>query len=150
MAVKRKAKYGNKKVERDGHVLDSLAEAKYYDQLKWLQANNQILFFRIQPRYLLQEAFEKNGVAHRKIEYVADFEVHKKDGSIEVIDIKGVETEAFRIKHKLFEFKYPHTLSLIAYSYDHKRFMPLKEYQAYERKKKKLRGASRHAARKVR
>ncbi|KIL80708.1 DUF1064 domain-containing protein [Bacillus badius] len=150
MAVKRKVKYGNKKVERDGHVFDSLAEAKYYEQLKWLQANNQILFFRIQPRYLLQEAFKKSGVAHRKIEYVADFEVHKKDGSIEVIDIKGVETEAFRIKHKLFEFKYPHTLSLIAYSYDHKRFMPLKEYQAYERKKKKLRGASRHAARKVR
>ncbi|KIL74162.1 DUF1064 domain-containing protein [Bacillus badius] len=145
-----KSKYGAKKVEIDGITFDSKAEAKYYQQLKWLQANNQILFFRIQPRYLLQEAFKKNGVAHRKIEYVADFEVHKKDGSIEVVDIKGVETEAFKIKRKLFEFKYPHALSLLAYSQDHKSFLPTKEYQAYVRKKKKLRGASRHAARKVR
>ncbi|WP_061786761.1 DUF1064 domain-containing protein, partial [Pseudobacillus badius] len=126
-----KSKYGAKKVEIDGITFDSKAEAKYYQQLKWLQANNQILFFRIQPRYLLQEAFKKNGVAHRKIEYVADFEVHKKDGSIEVVDIKGVETEAFKIKRKLFEFKYPHALSLLAYSQDHKSFLPTKEYQAY-------------------
>ncbi|GLY10356.1 DUF1064 domain-containing protein [Pseudobacillus badius] len=149
MAVKRKVKYGNKKVERDGHVFDSLAEAKYYDQLKWLQANNQILFFRIQPRYLLQEAFEKNGVAHRKIEYVADFEVHKKDGSIEVIDIKGVETEAFKIKRKLFEFKYPHKLSLLTYSQDHKGFLPTKEHQAYVKKKKAMRGGGKRVIRNV-
>ncbi|RJS60139.1 DUF1064 domain-containing protein [Bacillus sp. PK3_68] len=150
MAVNQKSKYGNKKVERDGHVFDSLAEAKYYDQLKWLQANKQILSFHIQPRYLLQEAFKKNGVTHRKIEYVADFEVHKKDGSIEVVDIKGVETEAFKIKKKLFEFKYPHTLSLLTYSQDHKGFLPTKEYQAYKRKKTALRGGRKRATRKVR
>jgi hypothetical protein len=65
---------------------------------------------------LLQEAFEKNGRKFRKIEYVADFEVHHLDGSIEVIDVKGMETEAFKIKRKLFEKKYPHKLSLITYS----------------------------------
>ncbi|WP_046721480.1 DUF1064 domain-containing protein [Heyndrickxia coagulans] len=112
----KKTKYGSKKVEIDGHVFDSKIEARYYEQLKWLQANDQILFFRLQPRYLLQEAFQKNGKTFRKIEYVADFEVHHLDGSIEVIDVKGMETEAFKIKKKLFEHKYPHKLSLVTYS----------------------------------
>ncbi|MEK4883452.1 DUF1064 domain-containing protein [Bacillus sp. FSL W8-0223] len=108
-------KYKSKKVEIDGHVFDSKIEARYYEQLKWLQEHNQILFFRLQPRYLLQEAFKKNGRTFRKIEYVADFEVHHLDGSIEVVDVKGYETEAFRLKRKLFEKKYPHKLSLVTY-----------------------------------
>ena len=107
-------KYGNKMVIVDGHKFDSKAEAKYYEQLKWSQLHKQILFFRLQPRYQLQEAFKKNGKTFRKIEYVADFEVHNLDGSIEVIDVKGVETEGFKIKRKLFEKIYPHKLSLLA------------------------------------
>ncbi|WP_065411363.1 DUF1064 domain-containing protein [Pseudobacillus wudalianchiensis] len=144
-----KSKYGSKKVVVDGITFDSKAEAKYYKHLKRLQANDRILFFRIQPRYLLQEAFTKNGVTHRKIEYVADFEVHKKNGSIEVVDIKGVETEAFKIKRKLFEKKYPHILRLLTYSPAHKGFLPAEEYRAYMRKKKKVREADRRAVRKV-
>ena len=65
---------------------------------------------------MLQEAFEKNGKKYRRIDYKADFEIHKLDGTIEVVDVKGVETEAFKIKKKLFEKKYPHKLSLITYS----------------------------------
>lgn len=106
-------KYGNKIVYVDGIQFQSIAESKYYEQLKWSQLHKQILFFRLQPRYQLQEAFKKNGKTFRKIEYVADFEVHNLDGSIEVIDVKGVETEAFKIKRKLFEKIYPHKLSLL-------------------------------------
>lgn len=110
------SKYNSVKIEVDGLKFDSKLEAKYYEQLKWLEANKQILFFRIQPRYMLQEAFEKNGKKYRRIDYKADFEIHKLDGTIEVVDVKGVETEAFKIKKKLFEKKYPHKLSLITYS----------------------------------
>ncbi|WP_313798818.1 DUF1064 domain-containing protein [Cytobacillus sp.] len=110
------SKYNSLKVEVDGLKFDSKLEAKYYEQLKWLEANKQILFFRIQPCYMLQEAFEKNGKKYRRIDYKADFEIHKLDGTIEVVDVKGVETEAFKIKKKLFEKKYPHKLSLITYS----------------------------------
>lgn len=109
-------KYGSKKEKIDGYVFDSKIESRYYLQLKWLQDNEQILFFRLQPHYLLQEAFKKDGRSFRKIEYIADFEVHNLDGSIEVVDVKGVETEAFKIKRKLFEKKYPHKLSLVTYS----------------------------------
>lgn len=110
-----KSKYGNKKVELDGHVFDSKAEAKYYQQLKWLQAHGDILFFRLQPRYILQEAFEKDGKKHRRIDYVADFEVHHKDGTIEVVDVKGFATDVFKIKEKLFHARYPHKLSVVTH-----------------------------------
>lgn len=112
---KRKSKYGNRKVELDGIVFDSVAESKYYQQLKWLESNKQILFFRIQPRYRLQDGFEKDGKKHRAIDYIADFEIHRIDGSIEVVDVKGALTEVFKIKQKLFEMKYPHKLTLVKY-----------------------------------
>src|SRR5690606_26292284 len=112
---KRKSKYKNKKVEIDGHVFDSIAESKYYKQLKWLEEHKQILFFRLQPCYILQEAFEKNGVKHRRIDYIADFEIHHKDGSIETIDVKGHLTDVFRMKEKLFNKIYPHKLTLVKY-----------------------------------
>jgi len=129
-------KYKSKKIELDGHVFDSQIEARYYQQLKWLQEHKQILFFRLQPRYLLQEAFTKNGKLHRKIEYVADFEVHHLDGSIEVVDVKGMETEAFKIKKKLFERKYPHKLSLITYVKKYGGWIELDELQRKRRQAK--------------
>jgi hypothetical protein len=108
-------KYGSKKVTIDGHTFDSKAEAKYYEQLKWLKQAKQITDFKLQPRYLLQEAFSKNGKHFRKIEYVADFEVHHLDGSVEVIDVKGYETKDFLIKRKLFERLYLYKLSVVTY-----------------------------------
>lgn len=109
------SKYKAKKAEIDGYKFDSKIEAKYYEQLKWLKANKQIKNFRLQPRYLLQDKFSKNGKTYRKIEYVADFEVTHLNDSVEVIDVKGLETEAFKIKRKLFERLYLYKLSLITY-----------------------------------
>jgi len=134
-----KTKYGSKKTEIDGIKFDSKAEAKYYEQLKWLQEHKQILFFRKQPRYLLQEAFEKDGKSYRKIEYIADFEVHHLDGTIEVVDVKGIETEAFKIKRKLFEKKYPHKLSLITYVKKYGGWIELDELKKRRREAKKER-----------
>lgn len=130
------AKYKSRKKEIDGHVFDSKIEARYYQQLKWLQEHEQILFFRLQPRYLLQEPFEKNGRKFRKIEYVADFEIHHLDGSIEVVDVKGFETEAFKIKRKLFEKKYPHKLSLVTYKEEYGGWIELDELKKRKAKKK--------------
>lgn len=115
MNSKKRPKYGNKKTVVDNITFDSQAEAIYYNQLKWLKQAKQIKNFKLQPRYILQEAFTKNGKHFRKIEYVADFEVHKLDGSVEVVDIKGIETKEFAIKRKLFERKYLNTLSVLAY-----------------------------------
>ncbi len=110
---KTKSKYGNRKVEYDGEVFDSQAEARYYQELKLRERAEEILFFRLQPRYRLQDGFEKNGKRHRPIDYIADFEIHHKNGEIEVVDVKGFKTEVFKIKQKMFERKYPHKLTLI-------------------------------------
>lgn len=109
----RRSKYNNRKVELDGHVFDSQLEADYYAQLKLRKKANDIMFFRLQPRYMLQEGFRKDGKKHQKIEYVADFEVHHNDGTIEVVDTKGYITDVFRIKEKMFHKIYPHKLTII-------------------------------------
>jgi len=61
----------------------------------------------LQPRFELQPSFKKNGKTFRKIEYVADFEVTFADGAIRIYDCKGMRTEIYKLKQKLFEFKYP-------------------------------------------
>src|SRR5690625_1523531 len=89
---RRGSKYRNRRVKLDGHTFDSKAEARYYSQLKLRKRAGDIKDFKLQPRYRLQDGFDKNGVRHRPIDYVADFEVHHNDGSVEVIDVKGVQT----------------------------------------------------------
>ncbi|MGE6260897.1 DUF1064 domain-containing protein [Heyndrickxia sporothermodurans] len=131
----KKSKYGNIKTVVDGITFDSKAEATYYNQLKWLKQAKQIKDFKLQPRYILQDAFVKNGKKYRKIEYVADFEVHKLDGTIEIIDIKGKETKEFLLKRKLFERKYLDTLSVLAYD-DHYGFIELDKLKKMQRSKK--------------
>ncbi|WP_050613314.1 DUF1064 domain-containing protein [Bacillus testis] len=134
------AKYHNKKTVIDGITFDSKAEALYYEQLKQLKENKQIKDFELQPRFLLQEAFKKNGKTFRKIEYIADFKVTNLDDSVEIIDIKGVETEAFKLKKKLFERKYLYKLTLLTYVKKYGGWIELDEYSRLKKAGKKAKG----------
>lgn len=72
---------------------------------------------QLQPSFLLQEKFRKNGKLYREITYKADFKVTYADGHVEIIDVKGMVTKDFAIKRKVFEYKYPELrLLLMAYS----------------------------------
>lgn len=99
-------KYRNKKIIVDNIKFESNLEAERYRQLKLLQRAKQISNLRLQVPFLLQEGFKKNGKTHRKIEYIADF-VYEENGQTVVEDTKGIKTETFKIKQKLFEYKYP-------------------------------------------
>lgn len=99
-------KYRNRKILIDNHRFDSELEAKRYCQLKLLQRAKQISNLRLQVPFLLQESFKKNGKTHREINYIADF-VYEENGQTIVEDTKGMKTETFKIKQKLFEYKYP-------------------------------------------
>lgn len=66
-------KYRNKKVQVDMYVFDSIAESKRYKELKLLERAREISNLELQPHFLLQEGFKKNGKTFRKIDYVADF-----------------------------------------------------------------------------
>lgn len=100
------SKYRNKKIVVDNIKFDSNLEATRYKELKLLQRAKQISNLRLQVSFLLQEGFKKNGKTHRKIEYIADF-VYEENGQTIVEDTKGICTEVFKIKQKLFEYKYP-------------------------------------------
>ncbi|ABR48750.1 protein of unknown function DUF1064 [Alkaliphilus metalliredigens QYMF] len=103
----RKSKYNNKKTTVDAIEFDSKKEADYYHQLKLLKQAGEIKDFGIQQRYELLPTFKKNGTTFRSINYVADFVIVNNDGTTEVVDVKGVETQVFKIKQKLFEYMYP-------------------------------------------
>lgn len=99
-------KYRNKKTQVDMYVFDSVLEARRYKQLALLERAGEIKNLKLQVPFLLQESFRKNGKTYRKIEYIADF-VYEEKGQTIVEDTKGMQTDVFKLKHKLFEKKYP-------------------------------------------
>lgn len=101
------SKYNNKKTVVDDIVFDSRDESLYYEALKNMKEKGLIKDFELQPKYLLQEGFVKNGKKYRAITYIADFKVINNNNSFYVVDIKGMLTTEFKIKMKLFNYKYP-------------------------------------------
>jgi hypothetical protein len=90
-------KYRNVKTEIDGHLFDSKAEAQYFLNLKVLHASGEIRGFSIQPSFMLPG----------DIRYRPDFLICDAAGQIFAVDVKGVETAAFKLKRKLWEKTYP-------------------------------------------
>lgn len=101
------SKYRAKKTVVDGIKFDSKREAERYCELKLLEKAKEIRNLVLQPRFLLQdEFFDKNEIKHKKIEYVADFMYIDKCGKTIVEDVKGVLTDVYKIKKKMFLKKY--------------------------------------------
>lgn len=99
----RRNKYNAKKIKIDGHTFDSKREAERYCELKLFVRAGEIRNLELQPRFLLQDKFkDKQGNTHRKIEYVADFTYVDKDDKKIVEDVKGVLTDVYKLKKKLF------------------------------------------------
>lgn len=95
-------KYGAKQTEVDGHIFPSKAEAKRYIELKLLERAGQISNLRLQPKYEILPKFKSNQAIH----YIGDFE-YIENGKKVVEDVKGVKTAVYRLKKKMFEYKYP-------------------------------------------
>ena len=104
-------KYHNKKTVIDGIKFDSKVEAERYAQLKILERAGVIRDLELQPEYELIPSFRKNGKTWRRTVYKADFRyILSEDDSYIIEDVKGstsVITDVFRLKQKLFEYKYP-------------------------------------------
>lgn len=99
----RRNKYNAKKTVVDGIEFDSIREADKYCELKLLEKAKEIRNLELQPRFLLQDKFkDKMGTTHRKIEYVADFMYIDKDDKKIVEDVKGMMTDVYKLKKKLF------------------------------------------------
>lgn len=100
-------KYFNVPTEIDGIKFDSIKESEYYLYLKSLKKEGEIKEFTLQPKFELQAGFEKDGCKYRPINYISDFDVTYADGRREIVDVKGVMTDVFKMKAKMFDFRYP-------------------------------------------
>lgn len=127
--TKSMGKIFHKKTTVDGIEFDSKTEADYYTYLKANKAKLKIKEFSIQPKFELQpkyiltpdgekidyindKQFKKEQKKYPKCTvqsmcYIADFLIEYIDGTIEVIDIKGIKTADFKIKEKIFNYLYP-------------------------------------------
>lgn len=119
-------KYHNKKTVADGIKFDSKLEAERYSQLKMMERAGVIRDLELQPEYELIPSFMKNGKTWRRTLYKADFRyILCEDDSYIIEDVKGstaVITDVFRIKQKLFEYKYPEYTIRIVTSKEIKKF----------------------------
>lgn len=110
-----RSKFNNKACYRDGAKFDSHMERTRYDQLKFLLSVGKISDLRLQPKFLIIEGYRRqSGKKVAPTFYIADFQyTDNNSGKQFVEDVKGKETEVFRIKRKLFETRYGQDVVLI-------------------------------------
>ena len=100
-------KYHAKKTWMKGRVYDSKKEANRAFELEMLAKYGKIQNLQKQVPFVLQEGYvNKHGKKIRPITYIADF-TYVEDGILVVEDTKGMETDVFKIKRKMLEYKYP-------------------------------------------
>lgn len=93
------SKYRNKPTVVDGIRFASKREAAFYVELKQREKAGEVYEVQLQRRYALTGP---TGMLFTT--YVCDFAFHDATlGRNRVIDIKGVETEAFKIKRKAMQ-----------------------------------------------
>lgn len=98
-------KYHARKATVDGITFDSRREADRYLVLKSMEEDGAIEDLRRQVRYELVPAFDVDGKHYRPVYYVADF-VYVEGGKEVVEDVKGMVTDVYRLKSKLFARRY--------------------------------------------
>lgn len=103
-----KSKYGNKKTKG----FDSAKEWRRNQELEALQRAGEIselnrqVPFVLMPSFAITDKKTKSGLRTvREIRYIADFTYRLKDGTRIIEDVKGMQTDVFKIKRKLLERK---------------------------------------------
>lgn len=118
---KKESKYHAQKTQRvasDGKAVkfDSKREAARYDELMLRLHTGEIRNLKLQPDFTLQEGYTTpDGERIRAVVYRADFSYEQKTapdayGNIYwfpvVEDVKGVKTDVYSMKRKMFHEKY--------------------------------------------
>jgi hypothetical protein len=94
-------------VELDGITFDSKGEAARYQELRLLEQAGEIADLRVHTRWELQPGWrDSTGKWWRPITYESDFDYMEGDEFV-VEDFKGMKTQVFKLKEKLFRFLYP-------------------------------------------
>ena len=111
-------KYNARKSEQDGYVFDSKVENEYYNVLLDRIRRGEIRELEVHPKF----PFVINGEPlrshkNRPITYTADFKFWEKQGvnnfvhwQAVVVDVKGMETDVWRVKWALVKALHPPTI----------------------------------------
>jgi hypothetical protein len=97
-------KYRNTKIEFDGILYDSKAEARHAEGLLFQKLAHEIKDYVVKPKY---DLYGKNG--NKICTIIPDFLIVNLDDSlaIEEVKSKATMTPTWRLKKKLFEDNYP-------------------------------------------
>lgn len=94
-------KYNAHKVVTDDGKFDSKREYEYWLKFKQLEQEGKIERLQRQVKYVLIPKTDK----YRELSYIADF-VYIENGVEHIVDIKGMVLPEFKLKQKLFYYKY--------------------------------------------
>lgn len=100
MTIRKRTKYGNKKVYRYGHWFDSIAEADYYP-IAVAYAKEYGYELKLQDRIDILPTLKLNDWVIKKTQYVADYSFYHRGKIVRLVDVKGIETKDFRLKAKI-------------------------------------------------
>ena len=95
--TRKPSKYHNKTQTYNGHHYDSMFEAEYAQSLDYSLKSKTIKSWERQVKLDLKI----NGT--HITNYFIDFVVHHNDGTKEFVEVKGYETDVWRMKWKIFE-----------------------------------------------
>jgi hypothetical protein len=95
--LRRKSKYHNRPTATGGIIYASKLESKYAQDLEFRKKSGEIRDWERQVRIDLK--------SHDKhiCNYYIDFVVYHNDDTVEYCEVKGYETDVWKMKWKLFE-----------------------------------------------
>jgi hypothetical protein len=96
-------KFHARPTDVDNIKFASRKEARYYKELILRQKAGEVLFFLRQTPIHLPGG----------VKYVCDFQVFLSDGTVQFVDVKGMETDIFKLKKKQVEELYPIQLTIV-------------------------------------
>jgi len=91
----------------DGIVFASKAEMRRYAELKIMQNSGIIRNLVLQPKFELIPGFTLHKIQYLPTYYYADFQYYDNEHKKRIVeDVKGVETDVFKIKAKLMAYRH--------------------------------------------
>lgn len=95
------------KCKYKSYRISSKLEALFYVRLKKMVMDGELKDMKFQPKYPLIV----NGV--KICDYSPDFDVTHNDGRLETVEAKGIESDIYKVKKKLFEILYERKLTVL-------------------------------------
>lgn len=95
-------KYGAKRTEFNGKMFDSKFEASVAEELETRKLAKDILDYDTQYR-VEGFAYLPDGTKGFPFRHKVDFRIHHNDGSFELYEAKGVETDDYKWRRKCLE-----------------------------------------------